>query len=291
MNNRQLFFGALKAAMPFKTQLRRFKRKFVPYTDRPENSDFCITQGLEQIRALRAAGVDFSGDVLEFGTGWLPLIPLLFHLAGARSLTLTDIERLMDDANIDRARALVAGRIADVAAVLGQREPDLLARLAEPMRFTYLVPWDAAAHEAASADIVVSRAVFEHVPQAALRGFLRQFHRILRPDGVMCHVIDNSDHWEHIDKSLSRISFLQYDRELRWKIANLESQNFQNQLRHSDYRRLFEEAGFTVAASEGVPDPTCLQELRTRKVADKFRSYEEGDLATLNSLFVVKRVS
>ena len=195
-----------------------------------------------------------DGDMLEFGTGWLPLIPKLFHLAGARSLILTDVERLMDMATIARADAILEGRINEIAAVLGRPEADLRARLRLPFNATYIAPWQAESQPDESVDLILSRAVFEHVPVKSLEAVLAQFHRILRPGGAMCHVVDNSDHWEHQDKSLSRIDFLRYDNDLRWKIANFNMQSFQNRLRHSDYAAMFEQAGFSILHSAGEPD-------------------------------------
>lgn len=289
MNNARLAAVALKGLLPFPATLRALKRRLVPYVDDPINSACCLDNGLQQIAALRAAGVGLTGDVLEFGTGWLPLIPLLFHLAGARSLTLTDIERLMDAATIARAKRLVAQRIAEVAAVLEQPEAALLARLDAPFAPRYLVPWDASRQKAHSADLILSRAVFEHVPQAALRHVLAAFHRVLRTGGAMCHLVDNSDHWEHHDKTLSRIDFLRYDdRDLRWRIANSNVQSYQNRMRHSDYAALFAATGFTVLHSEGVPDPTCLRDLNTLPLAARFRGHDRADLTILTSLFVVR---
>ena len=204
--------AAVRGSIPFSSTLRELKRRLAPYEDNPGNSDYCITNGLEQIGALREAGVHIrDADVLEFGTGWLPLIPLLFHLAGARRLVLTDVTRLMDEHTIAKARALIMGRIGDVSGVLQQPAEVLEARLHMPLACDYLVPWDPESHPAASVDIVISRAVFEHVPEDELRSALAQFHRILRPGGVMCHIIDNSDHWQHRDRKLSRVDFLRYE--------------------------------------------------------------------------------
>ncbi|MGG5887638.1 class I SAM-dependent methyltransferase [Falsiroseomonas sp. HC035] len=283
--------AALRHAIPFRKALRRLKRRLQPYDDNASNSHYCITNGLEQIVALRRAGFDVRGkSVLEFGTGWLPLIPLLFHLAGAARLTLTDIDRLMDDQTIARARAIVRGRMDDIAAALGQPRDALLARLDVPMAYEYLVPWDAAAHPAGSMDLVISRATFEHVPEAQIAFFLRQFHRILRPGGMTTHLVDNSDHWQHRDPALSRINFLRFeDGDPVWKLGQFNPQAFQNRLRHDDYIRLLEDAGFELRAALGEPDPKCLADLATLPLAARFRGRPPRDLAVLISLFVAQK--
>jgi len=281
-----------RGVLPFQPALRRLKRHLLPYEDDPANSEYCITQGLEEITALREVGVKVQGaEILEFGSGWLPLTPLLLHLAGARRSTLTDIARLMDDQTTDRAKAIVAGRIGDIAEVLGECPDTLEAKLQAPFAFDYLAPWHATSHPSDSADLILSRAVFEHVPEDEIRSFLRQFHRILRTGGAMCHVIDNSDHWQHRDRSLSRIDFLRYDEmDPIWRLAQINEQAYQNRLRHEDYRRLFEEAGFAVALERGEPDPKCLEDLRQLPIASRFRDKDPHDLTILTSLFVaIKR--
>lgn len=281
--------SAARSLVPWQSGLRRLKRRFVPYEGDFDNSQTCITDGLNQIRALRSCGIALTGVVLEFGTGWFPLIPLLMHLAGARKLVLTDVERLMDDTTVATARRLVADRLDDVAEVLEQPKDQLLARLATRFDPEYLVPWDASGHETGSVDLIISRAVFEHVPEPLLQQFMVQFHRVLRPGGAMCHLVDNSDHWQHTDRKLSRINFLRFGNGLLWRAAQLNAHAYQNRLRHSDYLRLFEDGGFTVVLSSGEPDPKCLRDLETLPLAPAFRNRNREDLAILTSLFVLRR--
>lgn len=283
--------SVMRGVIPMQPALRRVKRRFVPYEDDPGNSDYCITNGLQQLVALRDAEVSVEGaEVLEFGTGWLPLIPLLFHLGGARRLILTDVVRLMDAQTIGRAKAIITGRMRDIAAALLQSPENLQARLRMPLEFDYLAPWDAAAQPADSADLIISRAVFEHVPQAQLRGAIAEFHRILRPGGAMCHMVDNSDHWQHWDRRLSRVDFLRFEEAGPiWRLAQLNAHIYQNRLRHDDYRRLFTELGFSVLSMQGEPDPVCLQDLAALPLASQFRGRDPRDLAILTSLFVVRK--
>jgi SAM-dependent methyltransferase len=283
--------SVIRVVVPMEPTLRRLKRRFLPYEDDPGNSDYCITNGLEQLAALRNAGVPVQdATILEFGSGWLPLIPLLFHLAGARRLILTDVVKLMDAQTVGRAKVIVASRMDEIAEALRQSPESLQARLRLPFEYDYLVPWDAAAHPAGSVDLIISRAVFEHVPKDRLRYFLAQFHRILRPGGTMCHVIDNSDHWQHQERSLSRVDFLRYEEvQPIWRLAQTNLHMYQNRLRHDDYRQLFTELDFRVTVTKGEPDPICLDDLGRLPLASQFRERDHRDLAILTSLFVVQK--
>jgi SAM-dependent methyltransferase len=281
--------SALKATLPLQPQLRRIKRRLRPYRDNPENSRYALQQGLHLIRLLETAGTDLNGEVLELGTGWLPIIPLLFHLAGARRLVLTDQERLMDRHTVARARGVIHQNLPTIAQALGRSEGHMAARLATDFALEYLVPWDSMKHPARSADIVFSRAVLEHVPPDVLDRLFADFSRILRPGGAMCHTIDNSDHWEHRNKKLSRVNFLRHEEGLYWRLACFNPQAYQNRLRHSDYIALFVRHGWTTVVADGVPDERCLHDLATLPLGARFRGRDYGDLAILTSTFVLRR--
>ncbi len=280
-----------KSLIPFLPVARRLKRRILPYQDNLGNSRLALANGLQMIRLLRSVDANIRGDILEVGSGWLPVIPLLFHLCGARRVVMTDIERLMDAQTIERARRLIGEDLGPVARELGLDEAEAADKLRSGFQPDYVVPWDSARHPAGSVDIVVSRAVLEHVPPPAIEAWTADFSRILRPGGVICHFIDNSDHWEHQDKSLSRVDFLRYEDGLFWRMACRETQAYQNRLRHGDYLALFRRHGWTAVVDDGVPDEKCLRDLQTLPLASTFRGHEPRDLAILTSVFVLRRTS
>jgi SAM-dependent methyltransferase len=283
---------AAKALLPFQPTLRRLKRRIRPYRDDPGNSRFALQQGLQQIRLLREAGIALHGDILEFGTGWLPIIPILYQLAGARRLFLTDVERLMDSHTIALAAAVVRDNAAIVAAGLGLTDAELHDGLRRPLAATYLVPWRPEETASGSMDIIMSRTVLEHVPLRSLERLVSEWGRILRPAGAMCHTIDNSDHWQHRDRTLSRVNFLRYeDGDLFWRLACAHPQNYQNRLRHSDYLDLFGRARWTALRAEGDVDAQALDDIMKIPLAAPFRGRSAQDLATLTSRLVLRRAT
>lgn len=279
--------SVVKASLPLRGYLRQIKRSVRPYEDTPANSTLAVKQGIYIIECLRAQGVDVTGDVMELGAGWLPIVPLLFHLAGTKHLILTDVERLMDFRTLARAKVRILENLSLVATALRQSEASLSSRLSEGFAPDYVVPWDSRSYLSSSVDIIYSRAVLEHIPPFTIEQMFADFGRILRPTGAMCHVIDNSDHWEHHDKTLSRVDFLRYEEGFYWKLATLDPQAYQNRLRHSDYLRLFRKHDWTVAFVDGNPDERCLVDLQTLPLARRFRSYPPQDLAVLTSTFVL----
>jgi SAM-dependent methyltransferase len=230
--------------------------------------------------------------VLEFGSGWNPVLPLIFRLAGATRVVLTDQERLLDRALVLQAIDAVGAEWSGIRDALGLPDealdvlqvdralslPDLLTALG----LSYAAPFDPAAIPAGSIDIVVSRAVLEHVPEYVLARILQNFRRILAPGGLMLHRIDMSDHWEHDDKSISRVNFLRYS-DAVWRFTELSWGNVQNRLRRADYVKMFERAGLRDVTATGEPHGPSLTALRSLQVAPRFRGMPHQELAIIET--------
>jgi len=291
---------SLKAFLPFQPLLRAAKRKLQPYESNPANDDYAFLQGLQMIQLLREAGADLRGaSLLEVGSGWKPIVPLLFSAAGCRPIILTDQEVLMDRQTFAATAAYLGSRACEIAEALGVEAevieahfsrpiPDSLSGACEAYHVHYMAPYDMDQIPSGSVDIIESRAVFEHISEKLLNQLLADCRRILSPSGMMCHCIDNSDHWEHQDKSIGRINFLQYPDEAV-TILGLNPQNFQNRLRHYEYRGIFESLGFHVVRESSEVDESALRDARTMKLCARYRDVAPEELAILSSYFAVRR--
>ena len=274
----------LKSLIPFQPVLRRTKRLILPYRYRHDISSDAFKDGLRQIALLKNAGANIYGNVLEIGTGWLPITPILFHIAGAANVTTVDVERLIDRHTTREAKSLIANRAVETASQLGISLEDVLTRLRSFVP-TYIVPWAPSDIPANSFDIVVSRATFEHIPITTLEHYLTEFRRILRRDGLMCHLIDNSDHWSHRDARLSRLNMLRYEDGIWWRL--MCRAEYQNRLRHSDYARMFERRGWRIIEAQGRVHDRAKEDLKALPLASTFVGRAADDLAALGSMFVL----
>ena len=299
--HRKLLVDTAKMAIPFPRTLRRLKRRYIPYRTNDSNDSGLLADGLDQIRLLRQK-MEIDGiEVVEFGSGWLPIIPFLWRIAGAKTIVLTDQERLLDRSLLRQAAAFIWGRADDVAATLGvtlDRVHDIVGPsltagggIDEALACAglhYVVPFAASKMRASSADIIVSRAVLEHVPPWVLENFMVEFWRILRPGGVMCHVIDMSDHWEHNDKSICRVNFLRYG-ESFWRMTGINCQNYQNRLRHPEYLAIVRASGFVVIGDEAKCDAATLECLAEIPLAARFKGIAKEELAILTGTIVARK--
>jgi SAM-dependent methyltransferase len=292
----KVVLDSAKALLPFQDRLRCYKRRFFPYQTEPDRDAWTLTQGIQQILWLREAGFLFGdATVLEIGSGWQPIIPILYYLAGCKRIYLTDAAILLDRELVINAMNTVRNYRSLVAEKLSLAEEEIESRLStgsekslevllEHLQMTYFAPCDTGRLPLrdASVDLVFSRAVLEHIPKADLEGILRESVRILRPNGLMLHCIDTSDHWEHNDKSITRVNYLRYPGWL-FKLTCLNPLNYQNRLRHQDYINLLREADMRVIREANEVDERSLAELETMPLAAPFRGIPYEELAIITT--------
>jgi hypothetical protein len=206
-------------------------------------------------------------SVLEVGAGRDLAVPLALRLLGVRSVITCDVERLGKLDLIQHA----ADRILFGQVRLSGWE-DL-----ERFGIKYLAP-----HYVSPADEPVecscSNEVLEHVPADQLAVLLKGLRAVTK--GITTHSIDYSDHYARSDKSVSRLNFLRYS-DKEWRPFNSGKQ-YVNRLRHSDYVRMFKEAGFTIleeSSVAGEPPPGL-------KIADQFKEYDPPDLFAIKGRIV-----
>jgi len=272
---------ALAARVPFGDALRHAKRRRVGYRPDLGNLETTLENYADiHAAALRAGRPVAGARVLEVGSGWFPLIPILLCLDGAREVVMTDLNRHMDEitfsAAIDYLRESYPERTAlhDI-----RRLSDL------PLR--YLAPFAPADVTDGSVDLVVSRTVLEHIepdPLVALLGALRPK---LAAGGRMVHLVDHSDHLQHIDRGLSPVNFLSWDTG-RHRLVNRLIGEGENRLRHHQYPPLFERAGLDLVFDQGAPHPATLASLRGLKLAPPFDGMSAEQLSVLVSMYALK---
>jgi SAM-dependent methyltransferase len=290
MNPLHLAEMVLRGLIPFQAQIRQIKRKFYPYTDDIGDSYYSIENAIQMINMLKRQNLDIArAHIIEFGTGWLPIVPMVFCVAGAENIKLTDIEHLMDNHTIYVAKKRLIEREQEICDGLDIKADLMRERMG---RFSpeYVVPWNPGNEQSDSVDLIISRTVFEHVPIDDLLVFIKEFYRIMRRGAYMCHLIDNSDHWQHRQRDLSRVNFLKYDEnDIIWKLAQFNTQCYQNRLRHSDYKKIFQEHHFEICAEQAIPDHKSIEDIKKMKIDQRFSGKTNEDMGVLTSIFVCRK--
>ncbi len=291
--------NTMKALMPFQDQLRAVKRHVSPPCIGAQHESV-ISGGFDHAAALREAGLRLEGArVLELGTGWFPIIPLMLRAAGSQTVYLTDVHRLMDKDTLLAALDFVsdnAGRIAAGLAVPPGRVEDLVAEadtgkslddLLADLGLVYIAPFDVTT-QMPEVDAIVSHTVFEHIPPGILREILVHARKGLRPGGMMSHGIDNTDHRANKDDNLDRFDFLRYS-DGAWKLLCVNPQDYTNRMRHSDYVALFSGTGYEVIHEKTYVLRESLPRLQSARLEARFSQKEPEDLAVAWSHIVIRQ--
>ena len=253
---------------------------------------------IEMAQRISAMGSTVVGKTcLEVGAGHVPLVPIGFYLSGADRIVTVDLHRRIDWGMTKHALKWIAQNPVLLEKLYGQvcpratfqeRMSALQRGWEDPWRFLplaridYMAPADAAALPlpAESVDIHFSVTVLEHVPEPVLRGIFTEARRVLKPTGMALHVIDPSDHFQHTDRSISAINFLQYSDD-EWARIAANQFAYCNRLRASDYLKMFAEQSWNVREAKTVVNDESLAALRAGFAVDqRFQGYELEDIAT-----------
>jgi SAM-dependent methyltransferase len=240
--------------------------------------------------------------ILEVGTGWYPVLPVCFVLAGARQCISVDLNRHVDpqltlrmvqqlEASVDKLSRTAGQRVETVIELYRRiAASKQLDQLLSAANIDYKAPADATSMpwlDDESVDIVYSNSVLEHVEVDVLPGIMREAWRILRPGGVMVHAVACNDHYAHFDRSISFVNFLQFS-DTQWKKWN-NSLNFQNRLRASDFLNFAKKSGFRIVHEARSVRPGVEAALTKLTIAPEFASYSREDLSATSIDFVAEK--
>ncbi|HEX4081207.1 MAG TPA: class I SAM-dependent methyltransferase [Rhizomicrobium sp.] len=276
--------------LPFMDQLRKVKRQIAGYEPDGSNIASTLADADKINRMLRECGVSFSeASVLEIGTGWFPMFPLIIRLSGASTIYLTDLEQYMDEATFDTAKNIILSQFEVVRnkfdLIDDAREVLLNLHMSD---FSYIVPFSHEEVPDDSLDMIISRAVLEHIPREHLESLLRALRPKLKGTGLMAHAIDNSDHYEHRDKSISRINFLTWSQR-KYQLLNwLSGSTGENRLRHHEYKFIFERSGYQTVLMDSEICARTLDIVSNLQLAEPYRDMSHEELCALSSYYVIQ---
>lgn len=230
----------------------------------------------------RHAAVDIgASQFVEIGAGRDLALAVVLRMMGVRGVICIDVERL---ARLD----LVQSALAFAAAELGAAPKSIRSwRELDDWGVRYLAPYDARHAELASdtLDCLVSSEVLEHIPPHDLRSIFMEAARYLRPDGLMLHAIDYSDHYARSDPSISRFNFLMFD-DAQWRRHNSRFQ-YVSRLRHPEYVRIAGACGFDVVhvqVQQGEPTSEVRDNL-----ARQFSTFADEDLYAVRAIIAARK--
>jgi SAM-dependent methyltransferase len=232
-------------------------------------SDQIMQQKLRSVAGHITWGLERRDQpVLELGSGWFPIVPVALYLSGFESINSVDIVHHMGGSQLREVvmRFIELHDTGQLHELLPHYEPSRISQLrakahdrpdgmsAADINLT-LTTADARQLDIPSASIglITSNNTFEHIYPDILSPVLSEFRRILRPDGIMSHHVDLSDHFSHLDRKITPFNFLRFS-DRAWRMIDNSIQP-QSRLRADDYRKLFSQSGWESAHEDSLSAP------------------------------------
>ncbi|MFN0276076.1 MAG: hypothetical protein ACKVPJ_10045 [Chitinophagales bacterium] len=239
-------------------------------------------------------------SALELGTGWYPVVPIGFFLAGAEKIYTADIKSTVTkgqfEATIIKYISYAdSGRLKNFLPGILEERLNILRNLllTEKEIDTYFEDVNVTFLEGdiikqiipgGSIHLISSNNTFEHIPELLLKKILSHFKTLIHPGGVMSHFIDMSDHFSHLDKTISNYHFLRFS-DRQWGFIDNSIQP-QNRLRINHYRELLQSTGWVIVSEEmTVAQPDRTIEI---KISKQFSSVSHADLIVTHVLLTCK---
>lgn len=238
--------------------------------------------------------------VVEIGTGWDAINPIMLYFMGVRTCHTYDHVR---HARLDQIQVLLDAiddqieEMSEITSVPSQvlqarlarlRKCDALDELFTEADIIYHSPADAVETglDGKSVDLVYSYAVFEHIPEKMISDLTAESRRILRDTGAAYHRIEFHDHYISFDRKISKVNYLKYP-EWYWALMAQNRISYQNRLRQKHYIEIFEAGGAKIELLEQDMDPQDVEEVKTMKLDKQFQGMTPEELAIYVSDFIL----
>lgn len=217
--------------------------------------------------------------LLEYGPGDLPGVAMLFLAHGARKVYCVDRFEMVrfSEKNLQVLRCMQQMLPEPQAARFGQllcEGPDGQVGL-DAQRIPYVVRPHGFSGLEEEADLIVSRAVLEHVDD--LDGTFRDMRRALKAGGMALHQVDLRSHGLHRRNPLD---FLEWPQWL-WSLM-FSNKGVPNRWRVNRYREILAGLGVSEVSTEVTASARAddVADVRPR-LAGPFRGLSDADLAVL----------
>lgn len=255
-----------------------------------------LDRAFELVELIQQAGGTVQGaEILEVGTGWRPMVPLVLALGGAKRVVTVDINPWLSLAYTRENLAALKPHLDEIADRCGANPSEVRARfqavptevnsldaILMPLGIEYRCPADARTTGLPnrSLDAVLSSNVLEHIPRDIQQDIHRETSRILKPSGLAVHRFNPEDHFATVDKKITQGNFLQFSSR-DWLWYGGSGLAFHNRLRGRDYREMFASAGLEILVDRERTDERTLQAIEsgTLPVHPEFAGYSPRELA------------
>ena len=241
-----------------------------------------------------------NGRIVDFGAGWHPTIPLLWHLFGAKQQLMLDIQPNMDTPKVSDAVRLL-NQISSDSSWKSKRfckhqtlplpvHTELLSTALKSYGIEYYAPYRKLLKENAGAfDSIVCTQVLQHIDKSSLRRQFSEFFHSLKSGGLLMGVAHLVGHFRNPNLQTGQYQHLEASPWVWDNFYNSSLMSF-NRLKGPDYLQLLTESGFRIHNFE-VEGPTAedLAELKQTKIHPSFAHLTAEEVAAKLVFFVAEK--
>ena len=219
---------------------------------------------------LRNGALIEGANIVELGTGWVPLAPILFSLYGAEKVISIDIHSYYIHSLLVKTTRILIDELNNISpAQVSADKYDLLknnydkpAHLLESMNIRMFSPLDARKTRFPDNmfDLYYSIDTLEHIPLEDLKSIFQESIRIVKPGGIFLHSIDLADHFSYTDKDISSINFLCYSSQEWTRLCNEYA--YHNRLRKNEYETIIHNSNLKIIGIIEEIDQRALDDLK-----------------------------
>ncbi|MDQ3394461.1 MAG: hypothetical protein M3512_10175 [Bacteroidota bacterium] len=225
-------------------------------------------------------------NILEIGSGWMPLIPFFFKYIGkCNDLFTYDLNEHYDKSNVTK--------------VIQYFNKNYGLKISDQHNNKYNLPdWlvykpkenviDAELPD--KIDFIFSRFVLEHVPPEQIFFMHKKFKETYDTNTLIVHMISPSDHRSYVDGSISLVDFLQFSQD-EWDNRQTKF-DYHNRLRLPQYLEIFKKLDFEILHVESQSikkDSKEYEKFRKLKIHNDFSGYSEEELTAGGINIIMRR--
>jgi len=249
-------------------------------------------------------------QIVEIGTGWIPVLPITLTLMGAQCKTFDVVRCLERESGIKTIAGIsdhleVLSKIANFSLqrakekcvkafqateVKVERAALPVEEILQAIGVHYNAPFDTTQLpiKSNSQDATISRLVLQHIPPQILPDVLKELYRILKPGGISIHKVNLHDEYAQVDPNVTLVNFLKYP---SWFWDNFGNNpiKYVNRARYPYYLGLFENIGFRVLSLSKKLDKRSFDALSTMKIVKEFRHHSKEELATIGFTVILEK--
>lgn len=249
----------------------------------------CLGDYLGRLGESIGAEGDYFRDkrVLEYGPGDLPGVAMLLTANGARQVVCVDRFPMVNlsPKNIQIARIMMERLPVEERVRLegSFNQPGRIESGFNPGNIHYLIRPSGLSGLSNEVDVVISRAVLEHVND--LDATFRDMHDALKPGGIAIHQVDLKSHGLHRDNPLDFLCWPSW----LWSLM-YGAKGVPNRLRVNAYRDAAERNGLEIVmlSPTQLADEKDVDEVRPH-LAKPFSTLTRDDLSWLGFWLVCRK--